>query len=1181
MNQEPVELALPRSAALALLWCCMLTLTSLVPAHAGDVRAVCRTTYDGDYFYLAAEVEKSVLQGTVSTPFQDPYGDDCIAVYLAAFPAGQSAGQPTKRVEMAVSVAQAAQLYRGLERTPLRSVEDFVTASDGTRLLFKYRLRPKGPLNAQPDPTNGFVVELAIPWAEFGGLPTAGEELRFNVAILSTTESDPEVVSFSPDVKTREQLADPHRWARLVLTDAPVSHIPGAPGAVVCARAFNVRPVVDGTIGVGEWSRITAFSFAAGSEARTFGMGTAATARRRPEVGLKPPTPPGSTPGLPPIEYPEVHSTQQWPRLIFARYLVGYQSDSRKNLPHVAAYDASGQSLLVTHPMDGTGPWFSYDRLDWHRIQLTRMREAGVDVAAVSVRPTRQARLALSAMGSALQAMDENNMDYPQACLWLEAQDLHARPDLAVCLYDALRTFVECVPEPYRLRVPLSGDNGPGFAEVMVLSGMGETDAAVIPQLRRLVRERQRCDLIVLSAGEELPGADAVVPSAETDGYAIADGLIRVAALCAGSPGRAPGEHPLARRSAVRYREAWRQVLRQTPAWIFIESWNDHSAATEITPTVEFGLEYLDTTRAHAARFTAGAGLGGRLLSANVPPCAAAGITYMVSVVLRNTNAEAWLPNSVALQAVCRGRPLGSSVPITEATEMGQPVRVPLRLTMPDSPGQYDLELQLIPIARKGERRQSPSSRAVVLGTVRVRVVQPSELGPQATLVRSSLTRAVEAQGTYPLAVTFRNDGPAPWPVGTLVTTRLFTHAPLAENAEAADMAGASVPLNAAVPPGEEVTVTVPTTFARADGSPFRFSGEDTPRYLVRFDVDLPGENRQTLPTHLREVQIVEVDPGVQFFNDHTPSRVPADRRVPVPIGVRNRGPQTWVRDQVAVGYHWYYLDGVEAVWEDEVFPLKVDVPPGNELGDIGAWLTAPPHDGTYWLVWDLRIGDTWVSTLPGVRTYESRVMLVHVVSGRLHFVDLQPVANVRGAGQMGLLDRSGFDGQGRSLAAELTPPYALSAPTPATLWLPEIRSGIERSRQISFHWLPSSGPNAVRCDGQRVEVAPPRTAPVARKLHILAAATTGGKLLELTLHYADSSEDLISVPVDDWSAPPGPKARAAHSMPYSRLAASDEVGPPVAVYWYTIPIRDPRKLVAMTLGKNPEIRLLAVTVER
>lgn len=1161
--------------------------TCIVTACSGAgaaIRVHARTAFDSDYFYVAADVEKAVLRGTVSAPFHDPYQDDCIAVFLAAGSDSISPDESDTRVEMAVSVAGGAQLYRGKGRVPLSGVDDFRVGPDGTKLLFKYRLRPRGALNGPPDTNNGFTVEMAIPWTELSGPPKPGEVMRFNVAVLNTVEGEAPLASLSPDVKTRDDVQNAHLWGRMVFADAPVASIAGVPGGIVCARVFNVRPVIDGAIAEGEWSRVTAFSFADSGGGARIGMGTAAAARSRAPVALKAGTMPSRIVRQPTPPREHALAQQQWPRLVFARYRVDYQCDTRKALPLRAVADASGQTLLATHPMDGTGPWFTYDRPDWHRIQFTRMREAGVDVAAVTFRPGREGRLAATAIAAALQGMAASGMDYPSVCLWLDTSAMKEAAYLASRLERAVRQFHECIPEQYIAQLPLVRENGIGTATIVVLSGLSpEGGQALMDELRARLRADLGRDVLLLSAGKEIPGADGLVPAATDTGFATSErGIATIGSIYAGAIGRAQNAHPLARKSSEDYRAAWRRLLSQPPDWVFIESWNDHAAGTEIAPTVEFGLEYTDITRAFSLRFSAKGPFGGSILGVNLPPTCPAGGTVTLRVSARNQGTSAWSPEDTAFVAFAGNTAISSPAPVAAVAEPGARTQVVLSVSLPRQEGVHELTIALVRLDRKGKPlAPSPLTRAA-LGVLATRIVSADHLLPAATLVASSLTRVVEAQSTYPVAVTLRNDGPAPWPrETTAVRIRLLEQPEDHGEPVVLDMADASVPIPSDVSPGSEVDLTIPTTFARPDGSPFRFSSDTSGRYLVRVDVDLAVDTALTLPTTPREVEMAEADMGVQFFNDYTPGRFPAERRIPVIIGVRNRGPQTWLRDQVAVGYHWYYFDGLEAVWEDEVFTIKTDVPPGKEIADVGASVTAPPHDGTYWLVWDLRVGDTWVSTLPGNRTYETRVSLVQIVNGRLRFVDLKSAADVHGAsGGLGT-KRPDFDGSGDAYPAELTPPYALNLPVPATLWMPEIRTGTARSRQISFAWLPASGPNAVRCRGQEIPVATPKQAQLARRVHILAAAVRAGQSLSVTLRFADSSEQFMSFPVSVWNGPPANTEAVAHAMPYSRISSADGVGPAVSVFWYTVEIKEPKPLVAITLGDAPDVRVLAITAER
>lgn len=1143
------------------------------PAQS-TVRVECHTAFDDLYFYVGANVQKNTLRGTVSGAFQDPRGDDCVLVQLA----GAAEDGKEKRVEMAVGVAQAAQLFRGASREPLKGFEDFLTDPDGTRVPFKYQVRLRGQLNGPASPDNGFTVELAIPWVELGGPPRPGAVFHFNVAVLAADDPTRVVASLSPEVTGEADLEQVERWSRIVFTDAPVSSVPGAPGAVVCSRVYTAKPLIDGVLAEGEWSRVTALQFEGRGTRRPTMLGSTASARARAPVTLRPARPVGRLLAPPSTIPGSRKSRQPWPRLVFARYRVDYQCDTRKNLPLRAVAMPSGQTLIATHPMDGTGPWFSYDRIDWHRIQMTRMREAHVDVAAVTFRPDRQGRLALTALTAALSALDTNRADHPRVCLWLNAEDLQPAAEAPRRALQALDDFLRCVPARYRLMVSLLESNGPGAAPVVVLSGTENADLeACIGALRG-----HAANPIVLTSGVETATADGYIPDASQEGYASArQGALHIGALYAGSLGRQPTEHPLARRSPTDYRASWRRALADAPDWVFIESWNDHTAGSEITPTVEYGLEYLDITAAHVIRFLSRGAFGGSIVAHNVPAQTVGGSTLGIRLTLRNHGTNVWTPEDTVVVFSWQGGPSIPPIPVPSAVSAGEFLEMNVRLPLPREEGTRRCTVSLRRVdKRRGLRPPGPLT-AAELGSFETRVVAPaSEMA--GSVLTTTLTRAMESQSTYPVSVVLRNEGAATWMRNTtFVTARLLEQRDDQADVTLTDMADASVPLPEDVPPGSEYSVTVPITIARADGSPFRHSSDDSPRYFIRFDLDAVGEAPLTIPLDIREVELVETDPGVTFFNDYTPSRIPAGRRIPIPIGVRNRGSQTWLKDQVAVGYHWYFLDGTEAVWEDEVSPLRMDVPPGAEVGDIGAFLTAPPNDGAYWLVWDLRIGDTWASTLIGVRAYETRVALVQVIGGRLHFVDLAPVANIRAAAVNAPGVRGQFDEEERAFPAELTPPFAVNLPVPATIWLPEARSGTYRSRQMSFRWLPASGPSGVSCQGQSLTVNPPRQAFPVRRVHILAASIKPEERLEITLKFANGSEQLTTFPVKTWDSPPGPNDSVAFAMPYSRATRDGSTGPPVFAYWYVVNVKENTPLSSVVFGQRPAVRVLAMTLER
>src|SRR5215468_1842734 len=128
----------------------------------------------------------------------------------------------------------------------------------------------------------------------------------------------------------------------------------------------------------------------------------------------------------------------------------------------------------------------------------------------------------------------------------------------------------------------------------------------------------------------------------------------------------------------------------------------------------------------------------------------------------------------------------------------------------------------------------------------------------------------------------------------------------------------------------------------RAAGSrkPFQatYRAEDF-SYQIRWEVAEGKSGAMTLP---ETIELIDADVGAVFTHDLTPDQLPAERRQPARIGVRNAGPQTWRKEGTRLGYHWYYLDGLEAVWEDETTPLPQDMEPGQELPEMLEWGTAP-----------------------------------------------------------------------------------------------------------------------------------------------------------------------------------------------------------------------------------------------
>src|SRR2546423_1018280 len=101
-----------------------------------DEKITCYTGYDDEFFFIAAVIEKPSITASQTAYFSDPLKDDSIVVFLQADePVGGK--RSAKSVELAVSAAGGAQLYRGANAVPLKGFTDFLKGRTGTPVAFK------------------------------------------------------------------------------------------------------------------------------------------------------------------------------------------------------------------------------------------------------------------------------------------------------------------------------------------------------------------------------------------------------------------------------------------------------------------------------------------------------------------------------------------------------------------------------------------------------------------------------------------------------------------------------------------------------------------------------------------------------------------------------------------------------------------------------------------------------------------------------------------------------------------------------------------------------------------------------------------------------------------------------------------------------------------------------------
>ncbi len=1222
------------TALTALLLASPLTTPSLF-AQASGVEAANRvaayTAWDDNYLYLAVQVNKPELKGTNAAPFSDPRQDDAVYLSLQTDNDKTALSRTAKTYTVVVSEAGGVQLYSGLAAVPLyASFESFnaklqdvltnekdpqkrderFTALTGT--VIGVGVEKKGALRALGTAVPGYTLEVRIPWSDLGGKPSPGTRWGFHLAAQSITSSSPALQALNKKVLSAGDLDNPSLWSELVFASAPAA----AEGNTYYApRVFANRPSIDGEVKPGEYSGVSLIEFGERVVSRGGGSALPATlaSRARPEFKPKParklvPLPASVEPEA---EVSAPHGVQLLAPLTLAKYVYRYQGDTRRPEPTEGILLPDGGTALAQHPLGGTGAWMSYDRVDWHRKNLTDAKKAGVDALLAVYRGAGSDRKKFADRGlltltTALQSLRNNGQDYPQIALWLDlsgvAEALGERVDLRTpkALQEVSRQiarFYESVPEPFRLRVPLSEKNGGRFAYPVFLSDSGVLtgmDEAVSGKLRSRFEKQFGADLILIGeAGMEGAGLDGVLPLPQSESKTGWVKALRV------SPGYDPTYAPpgTTENAVIRpnlngetYRKDWTFALAKSPDFVVIDSWNEYPLGSAVAPTLEAGVTLLDLTRLSSGRLTGNGKLRARLLSTNVPEALKPGASAALEVRLLNSGTEPWGTTAALGQqpVVLRTRWMQGDRTISTGTasavisaQPDETVRVMFEaaaVSTDGSPlpeGSYLLSLSPELISGKG----SPLSPEMkILVKVGAASLSPYALG----VTRTDLPTQLENGGVYTVHAQVRNEGSTPWKKseGAYVGLRLVKKSGSRESyLEAPD---ASVELSEEVAPGAETKVTLTLPVTDPSGNPLSLNEGE--RLGLHWEV---GDGSGGGLSPFVPVSLEPFDFGVRFTLDGGLSNLPAERRLPIRLSLQNTGPQIWRAGSVRIGYHWLYADGSEFIWEDETTGLPKDLAPGESLNELFVNVTAPPNDGTYWLVWDVKFGDTWASTAGASHVLDTLVRPVRVFGGKLFFADLSKGFNLDGITEEGEFFDGDFDGGGHTFPAPVVPPYTDLPALPSGMWLGGLKPGPDSQRRISFKWggKDLASKNFVECRGQRLELTPPGAKPTGkyRFIHLLASSTgaaTGGGMKVVFQEPTSQTADLLSFGAEPWTevttvkTPIGFLARRRHTR-----SGVERV--PVALYHYTIKIGEARTPVALVLPNAPEIKIAAITLEK
>jgi hypothetical protein len=458
------------------------------------------------------------------------------------------------------------------------------------------------------------------------------------------------------------------------------------------------------------------------------GFGLARQAGRKPPKSSpkNPTTAPAPAPRPPEPPPPAPHIQ----RLVFSPYIYSYQADTRRFVPGMGALpvqgvrNPDGSSALTDHPWGGIGPWFSYDRTQWHKDQLSVLRTTGVDVILPVFRGDTAARhtYAVKGLDCLAQALKELRQEqeqpfvygreYPLVGMYFDTEAMRAQfgaaPDMQSeearrTFYGMIREFFLHIPPEFRAAVPLPPERAraqhpipgsqlaPGTASVIYLSSpapLRHLDAAVLHYCSERFTKEFGTPVLWIGGSEfqsSAAGLDGIV-GADSPGGAWID----IRRLAPGRDNSASGvpvdkdgsasdpagpERPNARtperpslesrRLGRTYIEGWIARLRSYPDWIFLDSWNDEREGTDIAPAHEFGGQFLDLTRAGSNQFRGGVEYGVHFLGATVPAVMAPRTLYQAQVLAQNTGQRAWSGGvGLSYQWLKDGQPVGDPSPI-------------------------------------------------------------------------------------------------------------------------------------------------------------------------------------------------------------------------------------------------------------------------------------------------------------------------------------------------------------------------------------------------------------------------------------------------------------------------------------------------------------------------------------
>lgn len=788
-------------------------------------------------------------------------------------------------------------------------------------------------------------------------------------------------------------------------------------------------------------------------------------------------------------------------------------------------------------------------------------------------------------------------------------------------------------------------------------SGFAGIDAGFVDELRsRYATDFGGDTTLIFAGGRDFAASGAPLAAfLPVDAPGKGGGAISTYVVQPGFDNAGTGRKPAVLRprgNGEVYRTAWEAALAAKPSWIVIDSWNDWARGTEVAASRQYGSRYADQTRIWALQFNGLQGRDIKWLGHNAPRRIRPGQIVTLDVLLQNAGATPLRPSTEVERVASAAPPGAKSAPVPPKPTPGGaalayrwlqngrvvaegPLRLPLGRSLfptqvarlpvglaaarlveeridekttiprlrPLPPGEYTVQVDMTETGEDnkpiwfGENGDTPLSFAVTVTPEAVEGV---------AFEGTSLPALLQAGETYPVAVRLRWLGDAPLAADAAV---LVWQLVSPDGTEA--VASGSFPLGQPLPPGQMVTLrgplrltdsggsTLPPAYpeqSRRPGDPSRSPGaEPAAGYRLRWLLARTQTTEAIPGVYAERVALYpEGDAALLLADPKASVEMDAEALTEREVTVVNRSQTRWSRGEFVVGYHWFYPDGVEAVWKGLLSaPLPRDVEPGKSV-KVRVPVRAPERDGEYVLAFDLARGaDNYLSTRPLTRVGDLGLAFVRVRGGRLQFVDLGSLYNVDGVAPEEAPGDGDLDGKGATFPAESFPPdrFGLVTPGPETGKKrnpgppPAYPSGYYAdvspiARLISFRYgaQAEGAKNAVSCAGQVIPVEHGRYV----GLHLAAAATGGrDRTLPLVLRYRDNTTETVTRSIADWNRAPSEREAIAVLTRRKRTPAGDVGGVTCALRHVIVPVSVGKELVSITLPNDPAVKIFALTLER